>query len=691
MLTYGTAFSGIEGFGCGFDRVGMRGLFHIEIDPQCRQVLRRHYPDALLMEDVHDCGSHNLPTVDVFAFGSPCQDLSVAGRRQGLDGERSGLFVEGVRIADELAPRWIVFENVPGLFSSQQGEDFAVVLEGFTGFRPAVPEGGWRNGGVCVGPLRWAAWCVYDSQFFGVPQRRRRVFVVAGTGAEPALEVLLECPCVSWHPPPSREAGARVAATLTRGAESQGRGGAAGRRQEDDVNVVAALGSAGGEGRGWRLGADEAAGGQVVAALRASTGGPDDNRAQAGHIVGTLRAHSKAHGHAMTTQQAVESGHVIAVQCHGSNIGPMGTLRQGNGGLTGGVPFIAHTITGREGKGPDFDFTSGAVLAYSATDYKDGAYEEVEQAGPLTTSADRTRSAPITFTERGCPGGRSLETREDGIANALITPGGGRSGTGGGTAVLHSPPGFSGRIGVREAEHADAEEAYAAAIMRVLREEVGEEAFAVWEAGGALPLHPEEVLRSAVHGAGFQPPPVAGEDELGGLPPGGSRSLPSGAVREMRQEEGGGPPPGRGLDEQLARQLAEALPRLPHQGASAEGSVLHRWLLGTAQGAWVLRQALSEVQEVGRSAGFQAEPAHAGYQEGGVGVTAIPRRLTPRLRECSRLQGFPDDWNAWGLTEDGERVELSDSARYRQLGNAVTATVAAWIGERIARAAEEGA
>lgn len=223
-MRYGTLFSGIEGFGRGFDEAGMECAFQCEIDSQASDVLRYHYPEVPRWTDVTEVDPDELPDVDVLAFGSPCQDLSVAGRRAGLDGERSGLFVEAIRIADRLAPDWLVFENVPGLFSSQRGEDFAVVLEGITGFRPAVPEGGWRSAGFCVGPLRWAVWRVCDTQFWGPPQRRRRVFVVAGARGVCRPEVLLEPESLPWDPPPSREAGQGVAHPVAGSLTGSGRG-----------------------------------------------------------------------------------------------------------------------------------------------------------------------------------------------------------------------------------------------------------------------------------------------------------------------------------------------------------------------------------------------------------------------------------------------------------------------------------
>jgi DNA (cytosine-5)-methyltransferase 1 len=200
-LTHGEIFAGYGGFGLGFERAGIRTVWRVEIDRDCQRVLRHHHPDDLLLSDVRECGAHNLPPVDVISFGSPCQDFSVAGKRAGIGGERSGLIHEALRIVRELSPALAVFENVPGLLSSHSGRDFAAVLCAFR-------ECGARD----------IAWRILDAQHFGVPQRRRRVFLVADFGGERAGPVLFESPCGCGHPAPGRETGARVAPSVTPGA-----------------------------------------------------------------------------------------------------------------------------------------------------------------------------------------------------------------------------------------------------------------------------------------------------------------------------------------------------------------------------------------------------------------------------------------------------------------------------------------
>ncbi len=204
-LTYGSLFSGIEGFGLGFEQAGMVPAWRCEIDPQCRRLLENRWPEIPVYDDVRTVRGDAVGRVDVLCGGFPCQDLSVAGRRAGLAGERSGLFHEFMRVAAEFVPRWVVIENVPGLLSSNGGRDMGVVLG-------TLDDLGY-------------GWCyrVLDAQYFGVAQRRRRVFIVGCLG-EPAraAAVLIEPESCSGNLAPSREAGQEVAGTLGGGSGSRG-------------------------------------------------------------------------------------------------------------------------------------------------------------------------------------------------------------------------------------------------------------------------------------------------------------------------------------------------------------------------------------------------------------------------------------------------------------------------------------
>jgi DNA-cytosine methyltransferase len=166
-------FSGVGGFDLGLERAGMETVFQCEWDKHATSILERHWPDTPRWTDVSTLtGAYVLqhaPIIDVVAWGSPCQDLSVAGKRAGLGGERSGLFHEGIRIIKEIReitngqyPRFSIWENVAGALSSSNGADFGEVLYEMD------------EAGAC-----FSEWRLLDAQYFGVPQRRRRVFVIS--------------------------------------------------------------------------------------------------------------------------------------------------------------------------------------------------------------------------------------------------------------------------------------------------------------------------------------------------------------------------------------------------------------------------------------------------------------------------------------------------------------------------------
>jgi len=216
-MNIGSLFSGGGGGDLGFLRAGFDFSFACEKDRYARSVLRKHNPDLVIYNDVKDITYERLiadgvEIPNIIFGGSPCQDLSVAGGRAGLGGERSGLFTEQCRIADEISADWIVWENVYGAFSSNKGADFAEVLRYLTGFSPEVPKGGWRSAGVCVGSKRVAVWRVLDAQAFGVPQRRRRIFIVAGPRAlaRRVVQVLFEPESSERHPSESRKAEPKI-------------------------------------------------------------------------------------------------------------------------------------------------------------------------------------------------------------------------------------------------------------------------------------------------------------------------------------------------------------------------------------------------------------------------------------------------------------------------------------------------
>jgi DNA (cytosine-5)-methyltransferase 1 len=168
-LTFGSLFAGVGGFDMGFEQAGWDCKFQVEWDKNCQQILNKHWPDVPKWLDVSDVNGAEIPPVDCIIFGSPCQDLSVAGARRGLSGERSGLFHEAVRIIKEMRdatngtfPKWTVWENVAGALSSNNGRDFGTVINEMAKAGAHLQE-----------------YALLDAQYFGVPQRRRRVFLVS--------------------------------------------------------------------------------------------------------------------------------------------------------------------------------------------------------------------------------------------------------------------------------------------------------------------------------------------------------------------------------------------------------------------------------------------------------------------------------------------------------------------------------
>jgi DNA (cytosine-5)-methyltransferase 1 len=323
-MRFGSVCSGIEAASMAWHALGWSAAFFSEIEKFPSAVLAHHYGSNLPGEAASSNGVPNLGdmtkfeewpdyAIDLLVGGTPCQDYSVAGLRLGMAGSRGRLTLTYVGIAARYKPRWIVWENVPGVLTSNGGRDFARFLGDLAGVAVTVPEGGWKSAGIVagIGEGYGLAYRVLDAQYcrasgyrYAVPQRRRRVFVVGYSGNwRRAAAVLFDAQSLRGDPPPRREKGQgvaptisarpsgggglgtdfdldgglvaafgggntrgsieaaaclaakgqrvdfevetfvahvpEVAASLTRGAESAGKGGYAGRRQEDDVNLVA--------------------------------------------------------------------------------------------------------------------------------------------------------------------------------------------------------------------------------------------------------------------------------------------------------------------------------------------------------------------------------------------------------------------------------------------------------------------
>ena len=237
-MTLGSLFDGAGTFPFAAQICGIEPIWAAEIEPFPVKVTAARFPKMKQLGDVTKINGAEIEPVDVITFGSPCQDLSVAGNRAGLDGARSGLFYEATRIIKEMKektngrkPRFAVFENVPGLFSSHGGEDFRLVLEEMCRIadetadvpRPEIGGGKWACAGGIVGDRYSLAWRTLDAPFWGVPQRRRRVFIVADFRGGQAGKVLFERDGLSRSFAESRETWQGITRTLAYRIDERGR------------------------------------------------------------------------------------------------------------------------------------------------------------------------------------------------------------------------------------------------------------------------------------------------------------------------------------------------------------------------------------------------------------------------------------------------------------------------------------
>jgi len=864
MPTFGTVCDGIGCGHLGFVQAGFACAWSFEIEPFPSAVLAYRFPDVTNHGDMLKCAgmvkAGEIEAPDVFIGGTPCQAFSVAGKRKGLKDARGNLSltfcgiadaIDDVRGRDGKQPCVVLWENVPGVLSDS-GNAFGCFLGELSGAGcQLVPPGGrWRNAGCVFGPKRTVAWRVLDSQFFGVAQRRRRVFVVAsaGDGFRPE-EVLFEREGVRRDSAPSREArqtaptiparstaggglgtdfdcdgGLQVAGTMKACKDSGGWSNsadhAAAGYMVPVVTICAATGQAGAE-TGAETGADmgptlncnpslcsgtRGTGGiaasnqelfsqrgsglvpvRIVTCAEVSTvdaknnvdrgdashfdrlicehvgipdicgclsdgahngGGLNGQDAYTGRIipvqtydmrgngdgetVGTLTGdhagrptdytpvvccsaeitgplvsgHSpKGHGCAGVNSQAVEAGHVIAIQERACapdiNCGPGGkgykadgtayTLEARNKVQAVAICDVIHGDKSCNGKGWNDDgsaytldtmATQGVAIAFERRFVRtSGGQPSIDLQPCLRADANSGDGAPcVAFVQNTRDTGLfavSVDQYNGALSDAQPTLGSncgmstGRngvmeltSGTEHDTLMLQ---GLSERINNANATQADAD-----SILRLLRKTHGEEAYVEWENSIIASLQPSEILRQALHGAGMDAEGFAIDDPEERKVEGDKKEAAR-AVRDLRKSKCAGcPPQGQGHKQQLAREPSAGLPLLPQQDSPEAQAVPGVWQ--TAEGAWVLREALSAVQKVRRPADVQAQPAHQGMSV---------RRLTPRC--CERLQGLPDDWTLipW---RGKPAADCPDGPRYKGIGNGQTVNVMRWLAERIKKA-----
>ena len=231
-MRYLSMFSGIEAASVAWEPIGWEAVGVCEIEKFPAAVLAHHFPTVPNLGDVTKANFDEIGPIDLAVFGSPCQSFSIAGKRLGMDDPRGNLALLAGRIVYGKRPRWFIFENVPGLLSSDGGWDFGTLLAAYSGHPSgsvfAPPDGGWATGGIVVqanANSYGLAWRVLDAQYFGLAQRRKRVFVVGYLGDwRRAAAVLFERHSLSGDPAPRREAREDVTHPVAPSLTSSGRG-----------------------------------------------------------------------------------------------------------------------------------------------------------------------------------------------------------------------------------------------------------------------------------------------------------------------------------------------------------------------------------------------------------------------------------------------------------------------------------
>jgi len=360
-----------------------------------------HYPDVPNLGDFTNADwTPYIGNVDVCVGGTPCQAFSVAGLRNSLADERGNLTLEFVRAINTIRPHTVVWENVPGVLSTGDNA-FGCFLGALVGSNePIVFEQGWPNAGVVDGPHRRAAWRVLDAQYFGLAQRRKRVFVVANSGDRPhPAEILFEWEGLRRDSPPSREKGEGTAGTIAPSLTSSGRGVERGGDTRGQDPVIAMCINA--KGGGGRIDAESETFVAITLDLRNATRDPDkhDEQNRQGCGVGAVGE-------------------------------PAPTLTKEF------VPGIAHSLRA-EGHDASEDGT-GRVVPLLPVDWDEEINAHEDISGAIVRGGDGGRHAGVmTLAIRGRGDSTDLEVRADGTANALLTPNGGRAGIGVG-AVAYS-------------------------------------------------------------------------------------------------------------------------------------------------------------------------------------------------------------------------------------------------------------
>ena len=688
QLTLGSLFDGIGGFPYAASFYGIRPLWASEIVPECVSVTKKHFPDMEHFGDITKLHGGKLPPVDIITFGSPCQDLSVAsGKRLGLAGERSGLFLEAIRIIREMQeatngeyPKFALWENVPGALSSSSRRDFKAVLEAFTETEVPMPGSGrWANAGMVRGRGVDLAWCVYDAQYFGTAQRRRRIFLVADFRGTRAGEILFVPKSLSGY--------FAAGGTPRQGAAAYAQSGAGTAGAGDVIPAVSMRIRCGCEGGGkgpllqveksgtLATGNDQYLFAPKDAVEILNDQGGDSLSVEKGGVSPTLR--SQTHGNLPITAYAIQ-GSVIG---RADGNGPQGD------GINENVSFTLNTIdrhavcmeTGQEGQPP---------IAAAGFDLQQ-----------ITSRTDRSTLKPVQPTLCGA-GSPHVVTAEGLPPDAMV----GINGNLAGTLLASYYKGTGMRCGrERDVVLCASSGQSHAEILRELSPTLNcasEQPYVVrpGDAEQEQPIvtHPQIAGTLCASGAGLSRPAGQGNEldfcvvSAGFKHKAGSQSGSIGFQEEtaptllagqqsavMKAYVIGAYHSGGMLSDNPKSGFYEAdtSRTLDLNGGNPccnQGGVA---VVEDADGAAAVDcRNLRETDEV--SGTLLAKAASGGYSlnyQNPVRTGLCVRRLTPT--EAERLQGYPDGWTESGA--DGRAI--SDTKRYQMLGNSIAVPCVAYI------------
>lgn len=582
-------FTGIGAPDLAWTSLGWTPLAFAEIERFPCAVLRHHFPNVQNHGDVTAFDwSIYRNECDVLVGGSPCQSFSVAGLRKSLSDDRGNLSLAFCKITHAINPKYVVYENVPGILSTKDNA-FGCLLAGLVGERePLISRlGNWPNAGMAIGPERSAAWRILDAQYFGVAQRRRRVFVIScrsRDGINPGA-ILFEPESMRRNFAPSRETGSRIAASLTRGADSSGKGGYAGRRREDDENLIAVALNANGKAAGSATQQDAEAGMLLVANCLDShmgSGAPDDNAAQANHLIPA---------EVPDVCPAIKSRDYKGPSSDGDG--------DGDGAIL--VPMVAHSLradgfdASEDGTGrgtPIIPILEAGKRQGTRDSSRDGL--DIGAAGDpmFTLQAGAQHAIAFDTTQITCPDNFSNPKPGDPchpLASGAHAP-----------AIVTIVDSLRLQ-GYNYGNYGTADQTDAVEILSGMRREIGEKAFEVWRSGISFALQSPEVLQCEMHGSELRQE----ADEGGPVLVNGSLScaedLPARTMRKVRQaEREGRGSQGWELPEQFTRELAATLSRVPQPKTQEKKILFDLWKASKRLG--LLQSALSAIEKDGKSA-----------------------------------------------------------------------------------------